>query len=84
MVAVGAKKGKNPERKVLVTIRSPGVKKPSIFETDRYWEIVSELTWRKAERLDAYDAAKWCDRTAKPGDRKELKPDITLEVKEDG
>lgn len=77
-----AKRENKMERRVLVTIRSGGTKKPATFETWRYWEIVGELVWRSANRLDAYDAARWCGRFAKPGDRRELFPDITMEVKE--
>ena len=69
-----------PERKVYVTIRSTTQRKAVKFESWRYWEIVGELMFRSADRLDAYDAARWCGRFAKPGDRRELAPDITMEV----
>jgi hypothetical protein len=50
-----------------------------IFDCWKYWEIVGEISWRGANRFDALDAGKWCIR-AKPGDRKEIKPDIELIV----
>lgn len=69
-----------PERKVYVTISSTAMRKPVKFESWKYWEIVGELMFRSADRSEAYDAARWCARFAKPGDRKELFPDIYLEV----
>ena len=75
-----AKKEQTPEQKVFVTICSRAEKKPATFETRRYFEILGELTWRKADRLEAHEAAKWCDRMAKPGDWRELDPDILMEV----
>lgn len=77
-----ARKEQIQERKVYVTIRSTTQRKAVKFEIWRYWEIVGELIFRSADRLDAYDAARWCARFAKPGDRKELFPDISLEVTE--
>ena len=74
---------KEPERKVLVTIRSPAIRKPVLFDTWRYWEIVGELIFMHAKRQDAYDAARWCGREARHGDRMEIAPDISLEVSED-
>ena len=71
-----------PERKVYVTISSTTMRKPVRFECWRYWEIVGELIFRHADRQDAYDAARWCGRFAKSGDRRELLPDITMEVSE--
>ena len=75
-----ARKERTQERKVYVTISSTTMRKPVKFESWRYWEIVGELIFRSADRLDAYDAARWCGRFAKPGDRRELAPDITMEV----
>ena len=77
---MAARKEQAQERKVYVTIRSPGYKKSVVFETWRYWEIVGELIFRSADRLEAYEAARWCGRFARPGDRRELFPDITMEV----
>lgn len=71
---------KKDQRKLYVVIRSDAVRKPEKLEAWRYWEIVGELTWRSADRLEAYDAAKWCGLTAKAGDRRTLYPGITLEV----
>lgn len=75
-----ARKEQIQERKVYVTIRSTTQRKAVKFECWRYWEIVGELMFRSADRQDAYDAARWCGRFAKPGDRRELAPDITMEV----
>lgn len=57
-------KQQQPERSVLVTIRSPA--KTARFDTWRYWEIVAELQMMHTERADAVEAANWCLR-AKPG-----------------
>lgn len=75
-----ARKEQIQERKVYVTIRSATQKKAVKFECWRYWEIVGELMFRSAERQDAYDAARWVARFAKKGDKRELAPDITMEV----
>ena len=75
-----ARKEQTQERKVYVTIRSVTQRKAVKYESWRYWEIVGELMFRSADRQDAYDAARWCGRFAKPGDRRELSPDITMEV----
>ena len=72
---------KEKERRVLVTIRSK--RKPITLDTWRYWEIVGELRFLGVERFEAYEAARWCGRTAKPGDKQELPCGITLEVMED-
>ena len=72
---------KEQERKVYVTIRSQ--RKPVRLETWRYWEIVGEMQFQGADRFEAYEAARWCGRTAKPGDKQELPCGIVLEVSED-
>ena len=69
---------KKEERKVYVMIRSRAEHKPVKLETWRYWEIVGELISMHAERQAAYDAARWCARMAKRGDRLEIAPDISL------
>lgn len=48
-------------------------------DTWRYWEIVGDLIWMGADRLDAYDAARWCIR-AKPGETRAVKPDIEITI----
>ena len=58
-------KQQQPERSVLVTIRSPA--KTVRFDTWRYWEIVAELQMLHIDRADAVEAANWCLR-AKAGD----------------
>ena len=68
-----------PEKKTVVTIRA-GTRKETL-ETWRYWEIVGAIQWMGADRLTAYDAAKALLK-AKPGDRQEIQPGITLEVTE--
>lgn len=69
------------ERKVYVMIRSKaGKTKPVKLETWRYWEIVGELRYMGVERFEAYDAARWCARDARIGDKKELSGEITVEV----
>ena len=46
-----------------VVIISSGKKSDTVvLGTGRYWEIAGELIWRGAERLQAMDNAKWCDR----------------------
>lgn len=75
-----AMKKQNTERKVYVTIRSAAGRRPVKIETWRYWEIVGELQFMGADRFEAYDAARWCARDAKPNDKKEIRNGITLEV----
>ena len=70
-------KSKDQERKVLVTIRSG--RRKETHEYWKYWEIVGVLQWMGADRLTAYDTAKWLQK-AKTGDRREIEPNITLEV----
>ena len=75
-----ARKESAPERVCIVTIRSEGEKNNVSFACWRYWEIVGELIWRKADRLEAYEAARWCAR-ARPTDRLEIDPGISMEVR---
>lgn len=72
-----SRKDQIPERKVLVTIRS-GRKKVTL-ETWKFWEIVGELQWMRADHTTAYDTAKWLQK-AQPGEKREIHPDITMEV----
>ena len=72
-------KNTEPEKKIVVTIKA-GTRKETL-DTWRYWEIVGALQWCGADRQTAYDTAKVLAR-AKPGDRWEIQPGITLEVKE--
>jgi hypothetical protein len=72
-------KNTEPEKKIVVTIKA-GTQKETL-DTWRYWEIVGALQWCGADRQTAYDTAKVLTR-AKPGDRWEIQPGITLEVKE--
>ena len=72
-------KNTEPEKKIVVTIKA-GTRKETI-DTWRYWEIVGALQWCGAERQTAYDTAKVLVK-AKPGDRLEIQPGITLEAKE--
>lgn len=52
-----------------------------IFDAWKYWEIVGELSWRGASRVDATDAGKWCMH-AEPGiERKIDIPEILLRVR---
>lgn len=70
------------ERKVYVMIRSKaGKTKPVKLETWRYWEIVGELMWLGVDRFDAYDAARWCAKEAKPGDKLDLSSGVSIEIK---
>ena len=78
-----AKQNREPERRVFVKISS-GDEGGVRFETWRYWEIVGELISRHLDRLDAYEAARWCARFAKPGDTTKLMNGVTLEVTENG
>ena len=74
-----AKKPAEPERKVLVTIRS-GRKKVTL-ETWKFWEIVGELQWMGVDRMTAYDAAKWVLQL-NPGEKQVIPPGILMEVTE--
>ena len=58
-----------------------GGKQPSVaLLSDHYWEIVGELIWRGAERIDAYDAAKWAYR-AESGLEKQVNPGILMKIR---
>lgn len=70
---------KEPERERIAVFRS-GRKKETI-ETWRYWEIVGALQWMGADRLTAYDTAKWIQQ-AKPGDTRTVPPGIDIQISE--
>lgn len=72
-------KQEQPEKRTVVTIKA-GSRKETL-DAWRYWEIVGALQWMGADRQTAYDTAKILAR-AKPGDRREIQPGITLEVTE--
>ena len=67
------------ERKILVTLRSD--RKEQTLETWRYWEIVGALQWMGADRVTAYDQAKYIQK-AKPGDTWRTLPDIHITISE--
>lgn len=71
--------GSAAKEDTIVTIQNFG-KKTEKLETYKYWEIVGELIWRGAERMEAYEAGKWC-RRAEPGQEKDVKPDILLKIR---
>lgn len=66
-----------PGRERAAVIRS-GKKKEELAAW-RYWEIVGALQWMGADRLTAYDTAKWIMQ-AKAGNRREISPEITIEI----
>lgn len=68
-----------PERETVVIFRS-GNKKETI-STWKYWEIVGALQWMGADRLTAYDTAKWIQQ-AKPGDARTVQPGIDIQISE--
>ena len=73
-----------PERKVLVTIRSSikRIRNSTVtLESWKFWEIVEELRCFGADRITAYDAAKWAGR-ANPGDGLTVTETIRMEVME--
>lgn len=70
---------KEPE--VFVTIRCG--KKTETIEVWRFYSIVNVLRQNGATREEAGIAATWA-RKAKPGDTRELWPDITMEVYDGG
>lgn len=72
-----AKKHVSLEPKIYVMIGSG--RKSETFETWQYWEIVGALQFMGADRMTAYDAAKWLQK-AKPGDLREIEPGITMEI----
>ena len=55
--------------------------KKETLETWRYWEIVGALQWMGADRLTAYDTAKWIQQ-AKPGDTRTIQPGIDIQISE--
>jgi len=56
-------------------------KKKETLDTWRYWEIVGALQWMGADRLTAYDTAKWVQ-NAQPGESREIQPGITITISE--
>ena len=68
-----------PERERIAVFRS-GKKKESLAAW-RYWEIVGALQWLGADRLTAYDTAKWVQ-NAQPGESREIQPGITITISE--
>ena len=70
---------------LIVTISGGKFSKSEKFEIGRYWEIVGELIWRGADRIKAYDTAKWCMHAAR-GSETIIRglgnlPDILLKVR---
>ena len=57
-----------------------GEQKPFRLASWKYWEILGELIWRKIDRLQAIDAAKWASK-AKPGEKYRIGKNYILEVK---
>ena len=68
-----------PERERIAVFRSG--KKKETLDTWRYWEIVGALQWMGADRLTAYDTAKWIQQ-AKPGDTRTAQPGIDIQILE--
>ena len=68
-----------PGRERIAVFRS-GKKKESLAAW-RYWEIVGALQWLGADRLTAYDTAKWVQ-NAQPGESREIQPGITITISE--
>jgi len=68
-----------PQRERIAVFRS-GKKKESLAAW-RYWEIVGALQWLGADRLTAYDTAKWVQ-NAQPGESREIQPGITITISE--
>ena len=68
-----------PKRERTAVFHS-GKKKESLAAW-RYWEIVGALQWLGADRLTAYDTAKWIQQ-AKPGDTRTVPPGIDIQISE--
>ena len=69
----------NEQERRIVTIRPP--KGPAIrHEAWRYNSIVETLREYGAKREEAYKTTLWICRHAKPGDKKEIWPNIEIEV----
>lgn len=66
-----------PERERIAVLRSG--KKKETLAAWRYWEIVGALQWLGADRLTAYDTAKWIQQ-AKPGDARTVPPGIDIQI----
>ena len=78
---MGRKQEQKKERMVLVTIRPPEGE-PIQYETWQYHSILNKLREEHATMNESYDTTKWICRKAKPGDKKEIWPGITVEVTE--
>ena len=65
------------KEKIFVTIRKG--KNSETLESWRYYSIINVLGWYDVARPEAYDAAKWAQK-AKPGDKREVWPEVTMEV----
>lgn len=66
-----------PGRERAAVLRSG--KKKEVLDTWRYWEIVGALQWMGADRLSAYDTAKWIQQ-AQPGESREIQPGIKINI----
>ena len=66
------------ERMVYVTIR-PTSGKVTRFEAWKYYPVLNELRSCGATLSESYEAAKWA-RTAKPGEKRTIWPEIVMEV----
>lgn len=69
-----------PGRERIAVFRSG--KKKETLDTWRYWEIVGALQWMGADRLTAYDTAKWIQQ-AKPGESRDIQPGITITIEKE-
>ncbi len=66
------------ERMVCVTIR-PSSGKVTRFAAWKYYPVLNELRSCGATLSESYEAAKWA-RTAKPGEKRTIWPEIVMEV----
>lgn len=73
------RKQEAPETVIIAVIRSG--RKEERFESWRYWEIVGALQWMGADRLTAYDTAKWIQK-ARPGQSRSVQPEIKITLTE--
>ena len=76
IAVIGAAKGKEDK------VRYAKVR--DHIATNRYHSLVDSLRMHGAGKMDAYDAAKWIYRTAKPSDRREIEPGIEIVIEEVG
>ena len=73
------RKQEAPETVIIAVIRYG--RKEERFESWRYWEIVGALQWMGADRLTAYDTAKWIQK-ARPGQSRSVQPGIKITLTE--